>query len=310
MHKSSRKIKFLSPIALALVVSGCAGTQPFNHAARPGDTVAIFSGWKHQFGKDQLTVTISPEVGEDIVYQPNDSRVRASLNLYPDPLSYMSVGYETNQGSAVYEGEIPDLTADTTYQNGRIYGQVVTYGFTNQDPDWWQSVVFVDMPDTLPVGNADVTITSSGDLGESWTVPVEIIEGVGSPHKFSAQNLGPMNNEQRHALERTPHFEVHFTGAEVPHAIQVSLSRDTHLNGIPYVVNPRGDIKNITWADDGENIRVMLSLTHQSPAHKSMERFKFYVTGGVSDIQIIDVQAFDVNGDVVPDVAAVVVDRS
>ena len=53
------RLYYLLPILL-LLVTGCAGNKPFNDIARAGDTIAIGAGWKHQFSKEQLTVTITP----------------------------------------------------------------------------------------------------------------------------------------------------------------------------------------------------------------------------------------------------------
>lgn len=136
-----------------------------------------------------------------IVYLPNDNKVSASVNFYVDPASYMAVGYEVGLGQQAYN-------------YATTYGGTVSSNYTDNDPDWWQTVVFVILPDTLPLGTANISLVSSGNLGETWSVPVEIIAGTGSPHKFEAQSLeSGMQNEQRHTLERAPNFEVNFTGA-------------------------------------------------------------------------------------------------
>ena len=297
----TKLFRLLSLLSL-LVISGCAGLQPFNHTARAGDTIAIAAGWKHQFSRDQLTVTFTPSIGSDIVYLPGDDAVRASINFYPDPTSYMAVGYEE--------------TMKGTYNNGRNYGGAVSSGFTNSDPDWWQTTVFVDLPSTLPVGQTYVQLTSSGSFGESWGVPVEIVGGIGSPHTLPAEINGSISNIQLRTLERSPNYEIQFSGAITPHAIQVNLTHDPDeydANGYAtknaYVVNPRGDVKSVNWKDDGQNMRVLLSFTHESPMHTDISRFKFYVAGGTTGLQIQSVDAFDINGDPVTGVIANVVNH-
>lgn len=288
--------KYICLTLSLLFLQGCAGLKSFNHTARAGDTVAIAAGWKHQFSRDKLTVTITPSSGSDIVYLPNDNGVSASVNFYVDPASYMAVGYEIGLGQKSYN-----------YAN--TYGGVISSNYTDNDPDWWQTVVFVNLPDTLPEGTATVSLVSSGDLGESWSVPVEIVAGTGLSHLFEAESLpSGMQSEQRHTLERAPNFEVNFTGATTPFAIQIDLSHDTDV-GIPYIVNPRGDIKNITWADDGSNMRALLSFAYDTPLRANMARFKFYVSGNVMGLQVQNVQAFDINGSPVEGVFANIVDH-
>ncbi|MFK5948129.1 MAG: hypothetical protein QM500_05095 [Methylococcales bacterium] len=294
MIKLYRPIPLLFLLSL-LVLTGCAGLKSFNHTARAGDTIAIAAGWKHQFSRDQLTVTFTPSSGNDVVYLPNNPGVSASINLYADPASYMAVGYEIGENSQAYN------FAST-------YGTVVS-SYTDNSPDWWETVVFVKLPDTLPEGTANVSLVSSGSLGESWSVPIKIIAGTGSPHLFEAQSLpNGMQNEQRHTLERAPNFEVHFTGATSPHAIQIDLIHDMGV-GTPYIVNPRGDVKSVNWTDDGQNLRVLLNFTHENPLRTNIGRFKFYVSGGVTGLQVQDVQAFDVNGAPVVGVVADIVNH-
>ncbi|MCW8830694.1 MAG: hypothetical protein OQK32_04140, partial [Gammaproteobacteria bacterium] len=203
-------------LLLLFVITGCAGLQPFNYAARAGDTIAIAAGWKHQFSRDQLTVTFQPPVGDDIVYSPGHDSVRASINFYADPTSYMAVGSE------LYDSG--DVIDDPKYYYGATYGSTMTAAFTDLDPDWWQTTVVVDLPSSLPVGNTNVLLTSSGSLGEGLQVPVQIIEGDGSPHTLPVEMMGAITDYQLRIMERAPNYEVQFTGATVPHAIQVDLT--------------------------------------------------------------------------------------
>lgn len=291
----SNTLSIVLTLIMLTVLTSCAGTKPFNHTARAGDTIAIGAGWKHQFSRDQLTVTITPSTGNDIIYLPNDPAVRASINLYADPASYMAVGYEAGLDGI-------------SYNFGSTYGSVVTSNHTTNDPDWWQTVVFVDLPNTLPTGTANINLVSNGSLGETWSVPVEIVAGTGEPHPFEADTIGSLTDYQIHTLERAPNFEIQFAGNTVPYAIQIELTHDANI-GKPYIVNPRGDIKSVNWSDDGQHMKVLLNFTHTGSVRMNFKRFKFYVSGGVTGLQVQNVQAFDVNGQPVAGVSADIVNH-
>ncbi|MDH5570794.1 MAG: hypothetical protein OEY89_03450, partial [Gammaproteobacteria bacterium] len=114
-------------LLLTTVLASCSGVQTFQSSLRAGDTAAVAAGWKHNFSRDNITVTITPSVGEPIVYLPGNSAVRAVVNMYPDPLSSMVVSEATNQ----------DITPFAqTYALGTNF-------YTAGDKDWWQTVVFL-----------------------------------------------------------------------------------------------------------------------------------------------------------------------
>jgi hypothetical protein len=94
----------------------------------------------------------------------------------------------------------------------------------------------------------------------------------------------------------------------VPFAIQVELSHDAGV-GKPYIITPRGDITSLNWSDDGQNTKVLLNFTKITPLHKVMTRFKFYVSGSVTGLQIQNVKAYDANGDPVTGVSANIIER-
>lgn len=279
-------LKTLLPLILFLIaLAGCSGVQTFPNMARAGDTVSIGMGWQKQFKRSNTTVTITPSVGAPIVYLPNDPALRAVINLYPDPVSWVVVGTE--------------IQKDVGFNDGHTYGSIINNIFTDGDNDWWQTTAFVDLPDTLPLGAA--TIEFSNSNGDSASSSVEIINGVGAQDAFNASGNGPLSQGQLSALERSSYFEVSFTAVEVPYAIELSFS---YLGDV-HVVNPRSSVKNIIWSGDGSTLKVML-LPAKSQQLVNLHDFKFYITGEAA-LQVVQqvhalalqsIQAFDINGNV------------
>lgn len=280
-------------LGLLALLSGCAGVQTFPNVARSGDTVAVAAGWKQDFARENLIVTITAADGMTIVYPPGDPTVRAVINFYPDPLSSLIVSDRTEQ----------DLTV-----GARTYANMIGTIYTGSDPDWWQTTVFIDLPPGLAPGPATVTVANS--LGASATTALEIIPGAGTPAIFNAELNGPLQPGQLAALERVAHYTVRFSGGSLPHAIQVDLNHDPDVdhggNGRAHIVNPRGDIKSVAWSDDGENLRVLLTPARDG-ALSSFTDFKFYVAGGVANLALVALRAFDPNGNPVPGVSVEVV---
>lgn len=274
---------------LLLLLGGCAGVQTFPNMARPGDTVALAAGWKQQFARDQLAVTIADAGGGINHYPPGHPAIRAVVNLYPDPLSSVLVSDQTGQ--------------DLTFSAG-TYANMVNINFTSGDQDWWQTTVFIDLPPGLATGPATVTIDNG--LGASAVSTLEIIAGDGMPAVFNAELNGPLQSYQLAALERVAHYTVQFSGATLPHAIQIDLTHDPDAtlggSGGVHVVNPRGDLKSLAWSGDGDSLRVLLMPVREDIL-RSFADFKFYVAGGVSGLAPLALQAFDVQGNPVPGVS-------
>ena len=276
-------------LLLTIVLAGCSGVQTFQSSLRAGDTAAVAAGWKHNFSRDNILVTITPSVGDPIYYPPGDSAVRAVINMYPDPLSSLVISDATNQDITPYA---------QTYADGISY-------FTSGDKDWWQTIVFVDLPDTLPAGLTNIEIRNS--QGDTTASSVEIIDGLGEPELFTAEINGPLLPNQFASMERVDHFVVSFSGSVVPHAIQINFSHDPDAEtggvGKAYVSNPRGDLKSILWNDDGSNLQVLLTPT-QAQSLSSMTDFKFYVSGGIANLLANNIVAVDINGSPVTSVTA------
>lgn len=225
-------------VCLLTGLAGCAGTQSFTTAARAGETVALAVGWQN-LARQNLSVTITPASGAPITYAPNDPRVKAIINLYPDPSSGLVVGSQTNQ----------NLGNDEAALGQNINGQV-----TNGDREWWQTTILLDLPASIPVGVA--TISMSDSKGASLRpVKVEVLPGSANSNPLnvfypwansSSYDLLPTYPGALKALESAARYKVAFTsyldadGMEVvPHSIQAEF---THTPGVgkAWVVNARG----------------------------------------------------------------------
>lgn len=287
-------------VAALFILQGCAGQNTFPNTARAGDTVALGLGWQKKFTRANTTVTITPSSGSPITYLPNAPAVRAIINLYPDPVSWMVVGTETTWDDAGNQQQFSNK-----YQNAENYGFMIENTFTGGDKDWWQTTAFVDLPASLPEGNA--TIRFRNTSGNTRSSIVQIVPGAGVPAIFNAQTNGPLQPNQLEAMERATNYEVSFNSAVIPYALEVSLTHDAdHAHGgtgVAYVANPRGDVKNVTWSSTGTQLKVLIMPTDLTILN-DMNDFKFYVTGGITNVAISTVQAFDINGNPLADISA------
>lgn len=285
---SVRALLILIAVA-ASGLMGCAGTKTFHEVARAGDTVALAAGWKQKFTRDSITVTFVPPVGEAIVYGPNHPAVRAIINFYPDPVSSIMVSRQTDQ----------DLT-----DGARTYAQTLSE-FTATGADWWQTTVFIDLPTSLPTGTTSIRI--SNPEGENVRASVDIVSGTGQPAALASNPGGPLNVYQLASLERVPHKTVNFSGATIPYAIEVGLAHDPDVDhggvGRAGVINPRGEIKSVQWSGTGSSLRVILTPSG-SRALTNLVDFKFFVAGGITNLSLVDVKAYDIDGNPVPGITA------
>jgi hypothetical protein len=284
--------KLLVSVLVVFAIFGCSGTRTFHDAVKAGDTVVVAAGWMHTFSRDNITVRILTSAGDTLIFPPNDPIIRAVTNMYIDPLASIVVSRQTGQ----------NLTPDAQLYAGTMQS------ITGDDKDWWQTVVFLDLPETLPVGATRIRIRSPE--GEVATSYLDIVSAGGQPNPLSADGLGPMIDEQIVSMERVAHNTVSFTGGdEVPYAIQIDIQHypdaDNGGTGRAYVVNPIGYIKNASWSDDGENLRVILMPARDNEI-TSRSDFKFYIAGGITGlfVPVDGVQAFNRNGDIIPGVAA------
>lgn len=283
-------------LPIALLATGCTGVNTFTTAARPGETVALAVGWQKHLQRQNLTVTITDATGATVTYPPNDNRVRSIINMYPDPVSKAVVGTETGQTLGV---------------NANAAGSLINDSATYGDPDWWQTSLLLDLPTLmqLPVNNQPIatgpaTITLNDSAGAViYPINVEILSGTSARNTF-AVTVGENFLNQGYNLktfERADHYTVTFNTYKdtnnldvIPHSIQAVFTHTAGV-GVPWVVNPRGDLKSILWTDDGVNLKVMITPV-KGQTLSAIIKEKFYIAGGIAGLTLTSFKAYDVNG--------------
>ncbi len=286
----------MAPIFFAL--AACSGTQTYTPIARAGDTVSLAVGWQKTLLRQNLTVTITDANNSVTTYSPNDAHVRAIVNLYPDPVS-----------KAVVD------TATGRVGNGTRIGNLINSQVTGQDNEWWQTTIVLDLPSAMAIGNATISISDSAGATVLPLI-VTIVPGAGTSNLFNIYTPGGGNSSfpllgqgyypgALGTFEREPSNTVTFVSSTViPHSIQMQFSHTAGI-GTTWVVNPRGDIKDIMWRDTGSVITVMLMPTQGSSLTQILD-FKFYISGGITNLSQVagSLKAYDVNGNPLSGVTA------
>lgn len=293
-------------VLILMSLLGCASYQTFHHLARSNDTVILVAGWKKSFTRDSIRVTFTDFNDVVTVYDPGDPGIRAVINMYPDPLSNMVVSKET--GLEISPGALD-------------FSRYINENITDNDNDWWQTIVILNLPDLMALGQADITIEVIDPLTssviESTYSTVEIVDGVGEPNPFSAQypwgGSFDLTDDLVRNLERAGHYQVNITGGTgIPAAVTVEMTHSPDIDnggvGRVSIVNPTGDIKNIHWSKNGTGVKVIL-LPTASGAISNMVDYKFYVSGGIENLSVSSVTAYDQFGVEMPAIVATIIER-
>jgi hypothetical protein len=278
-----------------LVLSGCAGIRTFTQTARAGDTIAMAVGFKENWSRENINVYVTPNGSSTAtLYPPNDPKIRAVMNFYPDPISSLVLSNRT--GQSVTDG-------------AQGYGNIINANFTSDDRDWSNTIVFFDLPQGLPLGETYVTVEDATNPNNYVDTIVDIVENVSGGQKgtFEAELAGNLLRKHLASLERASHFTVTLSGSgAIPHAVQIDFTHnpDAAHGGVgkPYVVEPISGLKNISWHDDGTNLRVIM-IPANGATFANFKDFKFYVAGGITGLAVANTQAFDINGNAVSGVS-------
>lgn len=305
----SLHISLLLLVAMAIAgIGGCSSKQSFGFAGRPGDPVVLNVGWHPDLKRQNLTVTIQPCLGDlianapdivdnavckmvsgpPVIYTSANSELHAVVNMVLDPLSQLIYNRETwIPGETVAQGEFIELFA------------------TGDDKEYLETSVMLDIPVGIPTDSYIASITFSDSAGEILNPQfVEIVHSPAYPLGFRNWDDATITNTQLRTLERKDYKTVTFSGMSgVPYALQVKM---THDPGKLYVVNPRGDIKSLNWADDGTQLTVIITpawLKGTAPSSGEtlgeFVHYKFYVAGDVVNSLLLPVdgaEGFDING--------------
>lgn len=287
-------------LLICVSLASCGGLRTFHEYARAGDTVAIPVGMQPDFSKDNITVTITPSSGPQIVLDATDPTIRAVINFYPDPISNMIVSREIGE----------DITPFAqTYATTALFT-------ANDDKDYFQTTVFVDLPSSpldLPEGLTEIMV--SNDTGISHTATLDIISGAGTSNTFNSNfNNGLLlDDAMLDSLARSSHTEVSFDATTLPHAIEVVISHDPDTTaggtGKATAINPLGYRKNLSWNDDGINMKIIL-LQSKDGIIDNMNDYKFYISGSTTNLQLVSVNGYDANGNEVPGITTTLTSRN
>lgn len=290
VRAARRRLDGLWRVGLLLVaaaLAGCSGSETFSKLARAGDTVAVAIGTNIYPNRSTMSVRITDSAGGVTQYPIGDARIRAALNLYPDPLSNLMAGWFTNQ----------NLSAEEP-----VYGNDATI-LSAPKHDWRQAMAFVDLPTSIAVGPASIEVTTGG--GKVTVSTVEIVPGVGSPHDFAFTEIGnPSDSVQRfQSLERMRFTRVYLQlGPQTTaQAVQIELAHAPDVDhggvGRVFVTHPRGDLFSLNWHDDGTTLKVIMSRAGPLPLTQTQKPvFSFYVAGGIEGLQPVSAVAVDAAG--------------
>lgn len=308
-------------LPLLVGVTGCTGTHSFTTAARPGETIALAVGYRQHLQRQNMMVTIADSAGAIVTYQANDPRVRGVVNLYPDPVSKVRVGNDTGQNI----GQSPEVImsgflTNTAIQSNNYPGG----GGTNGDSDWWLTTVLLDLPtnttimsngNPIAIGQATVSIADAG--GDAIRpASVEVLSGSSLSNVFNIWNdstttstLGILSiyPNMLIGMERADHYVVGFQSTTMPHSVQAVFTHTVGF-GVPTVINPRGEMKNVIWSDDGAgNLKVMITPPNGTTLLNATD-LKFYIAGGLTNVALnqTSLKAYDINGNPITGVIATV----
>jgi hypothetical protein len=282
-------------VVLVLAGTGCTGVNSFGTAARAGDTIVVSLGWQQELTRADIEVTVTDNNLESVVYPPGDPAIRALWQSYPDPISNLIVGGETDQDNI--DGSFAGLA--TVLIDGAA---------TGGDKDYSQTFMMIDLPDGMALGPATISFTDPlGNPIDKPTVAggqlepmnVEIVATGGSPDIFQTQDDIIVLDGYLNAMERTTHYTVTLEGGSVPYGVHLKFTHDADLDnggtGRAYVSHPRSDLKSIIWRDDGFNLDVIL-LPAQAKYLADIKQFKFFIAGGITGLTLISTEAYDING--------------
>ena len=281
-------------IILTLGVASCGSLRTFHEYAQAGDTVAVPVGMQKDFSKSNITVTITPSSGLPTVLSATDPAIRGIINLYPDPVSSMAVSREIQT----------DLTPFAeTYADSLLFT-------TNEDEDYFQTVVFIDLPTTLPLGLTDIEINNG--LGDTHAASLDIIGNAGTPNTFNSDFNGGLllTPNILDSLARIDHYTVTFDSATIPSAIEVTFTHDPDVTvggiGKATVINPTGYRKSVNWSDDGTNMKIIMTESKNGNID-NMNDYKFYIAGTATNLAVGTVNGYDSNGNLITGVTTTLV---
>lgn len=277
-------LRSIGTLLVSAVLSGCSGIYTFTERALPGSTVAVVLGAHPRLMRNDVEVRIQASNGIVYQYLPGDPRIRFMINAYSDPLSNL----------VVRDGARMDSEGG--------HGDLIRANVTGGDSEWSETFLFIDVPTDIAAGQAWVSVSSSGVNLTRWSIGLQVLPGAPvAPNQFlgvsPSPNGGPPVNVAMASMERAAHFVVTVDGPSglVPHSVQMKFSRSLGEVGGPWVTQGRGDLKNIMWSDNGSELTVLLTPTKGVPV-SDLRDLRFYVSGAVTTLDVLDLKAYDTLG--------------
>ncbi len=212
-----------------------------------------------------------------------DPAIRGIINFYPDPVSNMIVSREIHEDTSPF---------------------AMTYGYSalfsaNNDKDYFQTTVFVDLPSSLPEGLTQIEIANG--TGTTHASTLDVIPGTGKANSFNSDfNDGLLlTDAMLDSLSRAPHTTVTLDSSEIPHAVELTFThapdKTVGGSGQAFVINPLGYRKNLSWTDDGNTMKVIM-MQSKDGIIDDMQDYKFYISGTATNLQLVSVNGYDING--------------
>lgn len=141
---------------ILLVLQGCVAVQTFPTAARAGDTITLAVGSPDGMTKSNTTAQfVSSSLGN-----PVDLPIRSIIKIRPDNTSFVGA-----------------------------FDAMTDYLATQSSHSAWLSIIVIDLPAGLPVGAANINISTLGQYKYGANVNdipigINILSGTGSPNPF------------------------------------------------------------------------------------------------------------------------------
>ena len=154
-------IKFAVIVLTLNFISGCVSSNAFSKMARNNDTIILAVGSPDGMTKANTTV----QFVSDVDGTTNDLSIRSLIRIRPDNTSY------TATFDQPFIGNIEKSSSHSA----------------------WLSILVIDLPGGMTVGDGKVHVTTAGTYGLGYgvnteTIALEIIEGQGSAASFDYFN--------------------------------------------------------------------------------------------------------------------------
>ena len=154
-------LKITAIILTLNFISGCVSSQAFSKMARQGDTITLAVGSPDGMTKSNTTVQFVSDTDASVY----DLTIRSMLRIRPDNTSYSATF------DAPFIGNIEKSSSHSA----------------------WLSILVIDLPNGMTVGDGKVHVTTAGSYGlgngvNTETIVLEIVAGQGSPASFDYFN--------------------------------------------------------------------------------------------------------------------------